>query len=536
MDAATACGSSSMLRFVGLAVGTAVLISSCAPSAPSSRIVNGKLDGIPVAVPDNLKPTAFNVAYTPNTVVIDRAIQQSNLIGIAPDGTYTFSSDTGPLAQLKPGKVMLLEGTDVAMVTGVSTSGGNLIVKTKPAQITDLVKNGHIAFTTPVSFANAIATTDDSATAQGSSASPSASPTFDSTSPESAPSAMLLDAPQPTSTPIFSFEGQLSTRARYRVSFQNQPDGLHYALTVCYGLTLSVGTVQTEANPLGWGAGHCLSPSSGGGGGIGLALQMSASGVISLENLQVDESIANGALTNSAISFHGAHYTLNLSYAMSEGSVSSPGVHVPVFRIPFGIEFPVEFGLPWYVKMQMALMIDLGVSSKNSVIAAYSEASATGSGGEQSSCCANGQSSVEEPNSTVSGTESAAPVGSISAFAEGFTVALQLPRLGLGLGWPLANIVGFVDAVWATANIIGSAIAPTGLAGLLCNSFVATVTFGFVGEVSVGVNPVKLPGGIGTIPGGTIKFTTPRVYAPHPALVLYQRPKDPVPGCPTLGP
>jgi len=311
---------------------------------------------------------------------------------------------------------------------------------------------------------------------------------------------------------------------------------VHYALTVCYGVTLSVGIEQTEANPLGWGAGHCLNPSSGGGGGVGLALQLAASGVISLEDVQVDETIANGGLTNSAISFHGAHYTLNLSYAMSEGSVSSPGVHVPVFRIPFGIEFPVDFGLPWYVKLQMALMIDLGVSAKHSVIAAYSEASATGSGGEQSSCCADGQSSATEPSSAVSGTETATPVGSISAFAEAFTVALQLPRIGIGLGWPLANIVGFFDAVWATGNIIGSAIAPTGMAGLLCNSFIATVTLGFVGEVSVGVKPLTLPGGIGTIPGGTIKITTPRVYWPHPALVLFQRPKTQVTGCPTLEP
>jgi hypothetical protein len=524
-----------MLRYLGLAVGAAVVISSCAPSSPSSPIVKGKLDGIPVAVPDTVKPSVFKVAYTPDTVVIDRAIQESSLIAISPDGTYTFSSAAGPLGQLAAGKVMLLEGTDVASVTGVTTRGGQLIVTTKPAQITDLVENGHIAFTTPVNFKNAIPMTDTSAGAQGSSDSVSGTPTSETTSPASASSALLLAAPQPGAGPIFSFEGQFSTRGRYRVSFQDQPDGVHYGLTVCYGVTLSVGLESTVANPRGWGAGHCLNPASGGGVGIGLALQLAASGVISLENVQVDETIANGGLTNSAISFHGAHYTFNLSYAMSEGSLSSPGVHVPVLRIPYGIEFPVGTGIPWYVKLQMAMMIDLGASSKHSVIAAYSVASASGSGGEQSSCCANSQSSTE-PSTTVSGTESATNVGSISAFAESLVVAFQLPRIGLGLGWALANIVGFFDAVWATGDLIGSAVAPTGLAGLLCNSFIATVTFGFVAEVSVGVNPLKLPG-IGTIlPGGTIKVTTPRAYWPHPALVLFRRPKGVEPGCPSLVP
>jgi hypothetical protein len=524
-----------MLRYLGLAVGAAVLISSCAPPSPSSPIVKGKLDGIPVAVPDTVKPSVFKVAYTSNTVVVDRATQASSLIAISPDGTYTFSSASGPLARLAPGKVMLLEGTDVAIVTSVTTGSGNLVVKTKPAQITDLVKNGHIAFTTPVNFATAIPMTDTSAGTQGSPVSPSATPTSETKSPGSA-SAMLMDAPQTSPSPILSFEGQFSTRGRYRVSFQNQHDGVHYALTVCYGVTLSIGLEPTEANPFGWGSGHCLNPASGGGIGLGLALQMGVSGVISLENVHVDETVANGGLTNSAISFKGAHYTMNLSYAMSEGSVSTPGVHVPVLRIPFGIEYPVDYGLPWYVKLQMAFMLDLGVSSKMSVIAAYSEASATGSGGEQSNCCANGQSSATDPSTAVSGTESAKPVGSISAFAEGFTVALQIPRIGIGLGWALANVMGYFDAVWATGNLIGSAVAPTGLAGLLCNSFIATVTFGFVGEVSVGVHPVTLPGGIGTIPGGTIKITTPRVYFPHPALILLQRPKGVEPGCPSLAP
>jgi hypothetical protein len=90
------------------------------------------VDGIPVALPDRVTPSAYQVSYTSKTVDVDRATVASNLISVSPDGTYTFNSASGALAKLAPGKVMLLEGTDVADVTGVSRSGGTSSYRPKP--------------------------------------------------------------------------------------------------------------------------------------------------------------------------------------------------------------------------------------------------------------------------------------------------------------------------------------------------------------------------------------------------------------------
>jgi hypothetical protein len=475
------------------------------------------LDGIPVGLPDTIKPSAFQVAYTPKTVMIDRATQASSLISISPNGTYTFSNANGPLALLAPGKVMLLEGTDVADVTGVSNSGGHLIVKTSPAAITDLIKTGHIAFATPVNFAKAIAVTDPGAATAGSSSTPTAAPASNRITSEPAGSAFLAAAEPPAPSALFSFEGQISNsgRWRYRVTFQDGPDGLHYALTICFGLILSF------TDELSAGSGHCLSP-SGGFAGLGVALQFQASGVVSFGTVKVDERV--GASTNSsAISFDGAHYTLHLSYALSEGTgPSTPGLHLPAFRIPFGIEYPVDLGIPLYMKLQCAFMFDLGVGfSKNSVMQASADADTTASvGGTLGE-----QNSSVDPGSSSHGKGSVTPGESISAAAESWVAAIQFPRFGIGLGWSLANALVYFDAVWSYGEITGSAIAGGGTAygvgGGICDGYAFTVSFGIQGEVAVGVSH------------GTIRISTPRVAYPQPAGVLYEHH---TPGCPAIGP
>ena len=61
---------------------------------------------------------------------------------VSPDGsTYMFSSTTGPLAKLKTGGMMLLQGFAVRDVSRVSKKPPGLVVVTKPAAITDLVAN-----------------------------------------------------------------------------------------------------------------------------------------------------------------------------------------------------------------------------------------------------------------------------------------------------------------------------------------------------------------------------------------------------------
>jgi hypothetical protein len=64
---------------------------------------------LPIGVADPHGSSNAQVIFTPNTVVVSPAQVRSSLVAVSADGsTYTFSSASGPLANLAPGKVLLL--------------------------------------------------------------------------------------------------------------------------------------------------------------------------------------------------------------------------------------------------------------------------------------------------------------------------------------------------------------------------------------------------------------------------------------------
>jgi len=126
-------------------MASALVITSCGSQSSQSGSLAKAVNGIPVGLAQTVNPSAYQVSFTSKTVDVDRATVAANLISVSPDGTYTFSGDSGALGQLAAGKTMLLEGTDVEDVTKVSHSGSHLVVETTPASLTDLITNGHIA-------------------------------------------------------------------------------------------------------------------------------------------------------------------------------------------------------------------------------------------------------------------------------------------------------------------------------------------------------------------------------------------------------
>ena len=107
-------------------------------------------------VPDAGAATAAKagrIQYTKNTVVIPTATIKSQLISVSKDGaTYTFKSKQGKLAKLKAGSVMLLQDLAVRDVSKTTRSHGHFVVTTKPAAITDLIRNGKLSWNKSVDF------------------------------------------------------------------------------------------------------------------------------------------------------------------------------------------------------------------------------------------------------------------------------------------------------------------------------------------------------------------------------------------------
>jgi hypothetical protein len=468
----------------------AVIITSCGGASPGSGS-NGKtaVDGIPVGLAQSITPSTYQVSYTSKTVDVDRATVASSLMSVSPDGTYTFSGANGSLSQLAPGKTMLLEGTDVEDVTGVSHSGGHLVVQTTPATLTDLIQNGHIAFSAPMNAGGAIGISST-----GAVEPPTAVTQSDETS--GSHHAVLMGTNCTLDRlgevlPTFSFTGSFGSGWQYRIGFSGCSGQISWTLTVCYGLGLEE-------------AGGCISPSSGGG----TAFQYQATGFFDWSSMNADVDVSNGSVGTSSFSLSKLVTGYKMEAITSVGNTIE-GTSLPAFRFPVGFEWPIEIGpIPFYLKVQAAILVHLGVSSKNSVLQASSSASANLSGGG----VAGGSGASEAPGTAGSGTGSVSPGQSISPAAAAFTVAVQAPRIGFGLGVRIANVLEYLDAVWSFGYLVGSAVAL-----MVCSSWDLTVDVGFQVEATL------------RFLAGPIKATSARV-----TLLSSDLAKGGTPGCPSV--
>jgi len=98
----------------------------------------------------------YNVTYQPNTVLFNPPDVESALKGVSADGsTYTLDSGSSLASQLKPGSVMFLAGIAIRKVQSVQTQGSNIVVSTTDADITDAIKEGHIAWAVPMDLSQA---------------------------------------------------------------------------------------------------------------------------------------------------------------------------------------------------------------------------------------------------------------------------------------------------------------------------------------------------------------------------------------------
>ena len=133
---------------------------------------------LPVGVGDPHATSSASVTFTPNTVVISPSQVSSSLRSVSADGsTYTFSNSSGKLGELAKGKVMLLEGFDAAVVTGVQHAGSSLVVSTAPAELSDIVQSGSIHVDAPPDYSDAFGTATSDASAGTSDSTAAWSPT-----------------------------------------------------------------------------------------------------------------------------------------------------------------------------------------------------------------------------------------------------------------------------------------------------------------------------------------------------------------------
>jgi hypothetical protein len=371
------------------------------------------------------------VTLTSKTVVINPATVASSLSSVSPDGsTYTFSNSNGSLGQLKPGKVLLLEGRDAVVVTSVHHSGAKLVVDAAPASLTDVVQSGQIVVNGAPDTAQAIGVELDPA-------SPGADPTTTSIS-RAGLSARGSDVQLTGDTNTFAYQGTTGNFT-YKVGFTGKSDGLHATGDFCYQLVAS---------------------SSGSSCGNGLSINITLDGVFTWGDQNAIINVASGSVHGGSFSISNMASQIDLNYTVLRGQEPKIGADPPVLKIPFAFEAPLCgtplgcAGLPLYSKFELALLIKLGISSKNSSIQGGVNLSISGSPSITQHGVSGVSGSIANPHVKGSFTLGTA----LTPGAAGIEVALQ-NKFGVGLGIKNINALYYLSAITAIGETTGSAVA-----------------------------------------------------------------------------
>ena len=407
-----------------------------------------------------IKSKESGVRLTSKTVTVSRATVRKNLIGISPDGIFKFKHAAGALARLKARKVMLLQGSDALIITRIAHSHGNLLVHTKPAALTDVISKGQISFSGAPNFHHAVLSKIV--------APPSAKASADFAAPSypyvgSPPSLTRAFA---AAAPAFSAQGATSTFG-YSLTFTpTTPTRLDISGTLCY-LSFSV---------------------CGNGPATGISAEVNLSGYIDAGDTSGGITLNGGAVTHTSISIKSLVEHAHITYTVARGDGSASGGDPPVFHVPIGLDYTIPGEIPIYLKLQVGLLVKLGVSSKNAVIHGGVDVNTKGS----DTITQNGKSTTgSETGDSISGsilTQSDGGVPPSESLApSGVVVAVQLPKLGVGLGFTSANAIGYVDLVSSIGQTVGGS-----LAGMLCSSYDVDITVGAGLEAQVGLGKLGL--------------------------------------------
>ena len=373
-----------------------------------------------------------DVTLTSKTLVVPPSLVKSSLSGVSDGGsTYTFSNASGPLAQAAPGKVLLLEGQDAVVVKSVKHSGSKLIIGTAPASLTDVVQSGTIK----------VSGAPDTAAAVGV---PLDTTQFGTSAGQGLMMAPLRAADGGPNT--FAYQGTTGGFT-YKVKFTGIAGGLDAVGEFCYQL---VGS------------------SSGSSCGRGLSANVVLDGVFKWSNEDVNVGVGGGSVHSGSFSISDMSSEINLGYTVLRDTEPTIGAKPPVLKIPFAFEAPLCgtplgcAGLPLYSKFELAILVTLGISGKNSSIVGGVKLTISGSGSISGSKLGGVGGSVIGGHVKGSFT----PGTTLTPGASGVVIALQ-NKFGVGLGIRNINGLYYISAITSVGETTGSLVA-----GQACASYV----------------------------------------------------------------
>jgi hypothetical protein len=398
------------------------------------------------------------IKLTDRTVVISRATVHKYLVGVSKDRTtFKFKRAAGSLRRLRAGKVMLLKGSDAAKVTKVKHAKGRLVVTTKPVKLTELVRSGRIRYRGKPNFKRAFLV-------------------------QTAPVAKARIAARRFEAPSFPYAGLPSPSLRAVAA--DLPSFSASGAYKGFGFSLTFTPVsQTRLNVTGTLSYGAAAPNNA------LAGEVKVNGYITIGSEDVSLRVDRGQLMDSVVRLKRLGGRAHIDYTLSSGAGTGGIGNPPVFRIPFSVDYsiPGPGGVPLYFKVSMAMVLKLGITSHNAVIRGGADVTSMSSDAiKQVGTTVTGSGTGETQDGSILSHQNGDVGPSSSALPSATVVALQFPKVGVGVGVRAVNLMGYMDRITTVTQTVSPAFGGIG-GGFYCSHYELSYEIG--GGFEAGLGP-----------------------------------------------
>ena len=413
----------------GLVVFAFVTCPGAIASAAQPRV------GRPAASARTLAVHESGVRFAHGTVTLSRSFVKANLIGVSAAGVYEFKHPGGPLAALHKGSVMILQGSDAVVITSSGRRAGRVLIGSKAATLGQVISSGKITVNGPINFGQGFVA--PTVTGKGfNQESDLVRPSY----PYIGAAPWLQRGAHAASGLTFSVQGSAASAPfGYSLSFTPASNShLDIAGVICFQ----------------WGSICSNGPSNG------LSLEANLSGYIDAGSSSASITVNGGRITRTSFSLKAISAHLQLTYTGARGTGPDSGGDPPVFHLPVGIDYTIPGEIPIYVKLQTAVLIKLGMSSKNTVIRGGVEYNWGGSGSvAESASHATESGAGGNPSGNVLDSADGGVGPTVALGAGGVVVAVQFPKIGIGLGVRALNGIGYIDMITSVGQTAAGALS-----------------------------------------------------------------------------
>ncbi len=423
-------------------------------------------------LPDNAVPIGVDEPPSSDLTLADDAVvvrsDNGNAVKeLSPDGTrLVLDAGASGADQVQPGKAMILTGVTAVKVDSVERDGDQLIVKAKPAAITDLIKDGTIHFDdTKADLSKAtlrvFAPTPDMVTQEGAMGAPGASEgPMNSTAigqdtAEDPFGKAGAGAPGPLSGPELErlFHGPAGGAAG---------EGEHAAAFVDLELAQAGGgSVAREGDLGGY---HYEFNATVSGESINFTLHLTTD----QHGFRIDVNVSAQV---SGIGFGGdmeisaatvRQFRLDAPNLAGRATITGSAaagpqatrIPVTALRVPMSVQIPFPvYGIPFTVGIDAEAKVELMFTSRDASVSGSFDAHFDGHGGmgvNNGALSATGafNQDWEDPLAAVEGA-SISPASMI--------VTIQFPKVSLGVGIALARASAYLEADYIFAPTVSGA-------------------------------------------------------------------------------